>query len=182
MNNWNDKINHILGLPGTFIVAVAGLLIALSALFTTPLFFCRCVRYFRGVEILPFTVSEGSEAERLAFALAHARRSFATQQHNLPQEQVVDTFFMPGDEAVIPELVELGSVTLPLAAMLRPVLKPKIRVKGFCRIGGSAEAMIERRGRLRSHQPAQPPPVGRSIPSSRKICETRNSTASLQTL
>jgi hypothetical protein len=165
MNNWNDKVNHILGLPGTFIVAVAGLLIALSALLTTPPFFCRCARYFRGVEILPFTVSQEGEAERLAFALAHARRSFATQQHNLPQEQFVDTFFMPGDEAVIPELVELGSVTLPLAAMLRTVLKPKILVKGFCRIGGSAEAMIERRGKRRSHQPAQPPSVGRPIPS-----------------
>jgi hypothetical protein len=111
----------------------------------------------RGIQVAPFEVSTDEGAKRLVFALSAAREGLpgvlapvlATTPGN-----VVDSLpliILPGVENAFPdpaEDLEVGEVKLPLAAWIRIINLPAIRVSGRWQVGetmGASQARIQRR-------------------------------------
>ena len=131
-NNMSEKIDHFFGL----LARLLGLTLFAIALLSIAHFLHR---YYGGIAIMPFDVSQGTEAERLSFAFARAREKLRQGEKPRPE------FFLPIDDIDFPEALDIGDVKLPLAAVIRPLKRAKIRVKGSWVIGGEAKATINRR-------------------------------------
>jgi hypothetical protein len=141
----NEKIDHLLGF---WLVRLLGLILLAIAL---PSIVYFLYHYWGGIEVAPFGVSQGSEAERLSFAFARAREWLETKA--LPDRAPM--VILRDLDVDFPEVVEIGEVKPPLAAVIRPLKRPKVRVTGYW--GGPlaiAQATIERRNWFFSYKRA----------------------------
>jgi hypothetical protein len=139
-NNWNEKADHLLGF-GSYFIFLAGIILLF------PPFCLRCSRYIGGIEIAPSLVSREVELDQLVFAFAHVR-DMARWDPGSPLADSVDLIFLPSDPDVIPDTFELAGFRLSFGAVLRRLIKAKVRVTCYWRIGspaGELEAIMERR-------------------------------------
>jgi len=110
-------------------------------------------RRWRSIEIAPFSISDGGDAERrLLFAFARAREALlAIRRPPARHLNLVDRPFLislPGLDADVPDTIEVGGLSFPVGALLRYLVPPKVRVSTNWRIGlpqGMAQAAIRRR-------------------------------------
>ncbi|MBV8140410.1 MAG: hypothetical protein JOZ60_00005, partial [Verrucomicrobia bacterium] len=174
----NEKLDHLYGFATRILlvpIAIAILLpVAIPLIVVSlPRFFWWCYWYYaRAREIEPFKVSQKSEAEALSFLFTRARDKLRTipcrpaEYQDIAAAPCLDpsTICIPEvDINFLPNTIDVAGLDVPLAPLLRPLLRPRVRVTGYWWIGtsrGTAAAAINLRKWVFTYTSGGPPKLG----------------------